>query len=334
MESVKTILLIRLSSIGDIVLTTPVIRYLSLSFPEALLDFCTREPFLSLLAGDPRLSALHTPESLPTQRYDLVVDLQNNRRSRALCRSLRAKRMVRYKKPNIRKWLLVHAHLNLFPRIESVVTRYLRALDGICTLPADVLGCELYCSPADQTFASCFAASSQPTLAICFGARHYTKRYPSSQFARVVSHLLDAQPFRILLLGGADEIADAKRLLQALPVRHHASILNLAGQCTLMQSAAVLAAADMVLGNDTGLMHIASAFKRPLYLLFGSSVSQFGFLPYHVPVRLFEVPGLSCRPCSHIGRDQCPKGEFICMEKIDAAAVARAILDDVRSSDR
>jgi heptosyltransferase-2 len=98
-----------------------------------------------------------------------------------------------------------------------------------------------------------------------------------------------------------------------------------------METAAVLQKVDAVLTNDTGLMHMASAFTKPLFVIFGSSVSEFGFLPFHTPYELFEVAGLDCRPCSHIGRDSCPEGHFRCMNDISETRIAEAVVATLKS---
>ena len=326
MQGIKKILVIRLSSIGDIILTTPLLRRLNKAYPEARIDYCTKPPFVSLLASNPRLSTIYTTKQLPTEAYDLVVDLQNNRRSRAIGRSLNAKHKVKYRKENWKKWLLVQFKINLFSSSRSVVDRYQDALINL-GVPVDLQGCELYPTSAEKAFAASYIEGSQKTLALCFGARHFTKRYTPQRFALLLSLMLKDGSIKVLLLGGKEDAAQALEILNALPESFHSKVVNLAGSCSLMQTAALLERCDAVLSNDTGLMHMASAFGKKLFVLFGSSSAAFGFLPYHTPYKLFEVEGLRCRPCSHIGRDRCPKGHFRCMNDISEALITRHILD-------
>jgi ADP-heptose:LPS heptosyltransferase len=326
MAAVNTILVIRRSSIGDIILTTPLLRELALAFPVARIDYCTKAAFSCLLAGNPYLHAMHTFEQLPSCRYDLVVDLQNNHRSKQLVRELDAGTVVRYRKQNWKKWLLVKTRIDLTGPYRSVVDRYRDSLAEF-GVNADGRGCELHPSAADRAFASCLPESGGPRLAVCFGAMHASKRYPAASFAAVLGALFEAKHMQALLLGGTEDVAYSQAILQALPERFHSQVVDLAGKCSLMQSAAVLERSDAVLCNDTGLMHMASAFEKQLFVLFGSSVSAFGFLPYRTPFELFEVQGLRCRPCSHIGRDNCPEGHFRCMVELKAEVVAAAILD-------
>jgi lipopolysaccharide heptosyltransferase II len=326
MLPIKKILVIRLSSIGDIVLTTPLLRSLQSTWPEARIDYCTKAQFTSLLAANPRISSIYTQEVPPTDGYDLVVDLQNNYRSHAIVRSLHKQHLVRYRKANWKKWLLVQWKINFYGSSRSVVDRYCDALKEFA-LSGDSLGCELYPSSSERVFASTFFDRGKKTLALCFGAKHFTKRYPPRSFVALLTLLLREEPLQILLLGGKEDAPQASEIMHALPATFQPMVVNLAGNCTLMETAAILERCDAVLCNDTGLMHIASAFGKKLFVLFGSSSASFGFLPYHVLYDLFQVEGLPCRPCSHIGRDHCPKGHFRCMNDISVDIIAERILD-------
>jgi len=324
--AINAILVVRLSSIGDIVLTTPVVEELRRAFPQARIDFCTKAPFVPLLAGNPALSSVFTPDSLPSVAYDLAVDLQNNRRSRALVRALGISSIRRYRKRNWKKLLLVRFKLNLYGAgYRSVVERYHEALDGL--IPACSATCSLYPSPEDRQFASGVLGGGLPVLAVCFGANHFTKRYPEERFASVIEQAASAMDLRVLLLGGEEDAPGAGRIIDALPENVRGKVLSMAGRTSLLQSAALLERSDLVLCNDTGLMHMASAFGKRLLVLFGSSVNEFGFLPWGTQFELLETPGLACRPCSHIGRDSCPAGHFRCMTGLDPARIAKRIIE-------
>ena len=331
MSPIRTILVIRLSSIGDIVLTTPLLRSLKVTFPEARIDYCTKSPFVSLLAENPRISSIYTLEEPPSGSYDLVVDLQNNFRSHAFVRSLDKQHLVHYRKGNWKKWLLVQCKINFYGTYLSVADRYLEAVKEF-GISGDSLGCELYPSSSASAFASTFFAGGRKTLALCFGAKHFTKRYPPRSFAALLTLLLKDKPLQVLLLGGQEDAPQAAEIMNALPDVLRPLVLNLAGSCSLMQTAAILDRSDAVLCNDTGLMHIASAFGKKLFLLFGSSSAAFGFLPCHAPYDLFEVEGLRCRPCSHIGRDRCPKGHFRCMNDLSQSLIVSKILDYLKQA--
>ena len=328
-NKIRSILVVRLSSIGDIVLTTPLLEELRRRFPLARIDYCTKAPFEPLLALNPALSSVFTPESIPSGSYDLVVDLQNNARSRAMVQGLNAGEVRRYRKKNWKKLLLVRIKLNLYSEgYRSVVDRYRGALDGI--VPSIGAPCRLFLSPADNAFATAAIGGVQPVLSICFGANHFTKRYPVESFAEVINTVAATIPIQVLLLGGKDDIPEAEKIMAALSETVRMQVRSMAGAASLMQSAALLAASDLVLTNDTGLMHMASAFSKKIFVLFGSSVGEFGFLPWHTPYELFETGGLDCRPCSHIGRSSCPEGHFRCMREIPAERIAGRIVETLK----
>ncbi|NEX13605.1 MAG: glycosyltransferase family 9 protein [Prosthecochloris sp.] len=329
-NDIRNILVIRFSSIGDIVLTTPVLRRLHAAYPEAAIDYCIKSPFVSLVKPSPYLNNVYTPAEPPRGYYDIVVDLQNNLRSRSLLRSISFDRLYRYQKRNWKKLLLVRAGLDLFDKTESVVDRYMASLAG-SAVNGDDKGCELWLSEDDRSYAASVSDSDGLQLAVCFGANHLTKRYPPQKFASVVERLVRQFRLRVFLLGGAEDMPQADEILAAISPEVASRVLNLAGKTSLTESAAVLEMCDAVLTNDTGLMHIASAFEKQLFVLFGSSVARFGFLPYNTPCSLFEVPDLKCRPCSHIGRDHCPEGHFRCMLDIPEQSIAEKISDYFKS---
>jgi ADP-heptose:LPS heptosyltransferase len=324
--SVSRILVVRLSSIGDIVLTTPVVREIAGFFHGADIEYCTKPAFRALLEGNPHLGVVHTLDAPPWGPYDLVIDLQNNFRSAKLIGSLKAGRVVRYRKRNWKKLLLVNTGIDLTGPYHSVVDRYRDSLEDFGLQP-DTRGCELFPSESDRMFAAAATDNRGRVLAVCPGAKHATKRFPAKKFANVLSSLLAAMPMHVLLLGGKEDAGAAAAIMAALSDEFRRNVTDLAGTTTIMQSAAVLERSDAVLTNDTGLMHMASAFGKQIFLLFGSSVSAFGFLPYRAPFELFEVPGLRCRPCSHIGRSVCRKGHFRCMNDLEEHDISGKILD-------
>jgi heptosyltransferase-2 len=325
MEGVKSILVIRFSSIGDVMLTTPLLRELAARWPGVRIDYCTKPPFAALLGGNPHLKTVYTVDDPPSGRYDLVIDLQNNLRSRRLAATIRTKKRVSYRKENWKKLLLVRTGVDLTGPYRSVVDRYREAVAGF-GVKADRGGCELFPSPEEKDFAVSLTGIATPLLAVCFGAMHASKRYPPEKFAGVLSRLFSSLPLRAVLLGSQDDAPFAQQLLQALPATDTDRVIDLSGRCSLMQTAAVLERCNAVLTNDTGLMHMASAFGKTLFVIFGSSAKEFGFLPHRTPFELFEVEGLECRPCSHIGRDSCPEGHFRCMNDLSPERIASAII--------
>lgn len=330
-STVKKILVVRLSSIGDIILTTPLLREVAAFFPGAVIDYCTKPAFRTLLDGNPHVAAIHTLDAPPTGPFDLVIDLQNNFRSIKLIGNLKAGKVVRYRKRTWKKMVLVRTGIDITGPYRSVVERYRASLSGFGPEP-DGKGCELFPSVSDRIFAAAETGTGTPLLAVCPGAKHATKRYPAEKYAKVLAALFKVIPLKAVLLGGGEDSLVAAQIVAAVPEAFRGQIIDLSGRTTFLQSAAVLERSDVVLANDTGLMHMASAFGKKIFLLFGSSVPAFGFLPYQVPFELFEVQGLGCRPCSHIGRDTCRKGHFRCMNDLKESEIAGKILDYLNQS--
>ncbi len=315
------VLVIRLSSIGDILLTTPILRALKAKFQHAEIDFLTKPSFKQLLEGNPALTTIFTTENFePKQRYDLVVDLQHSLASRKYHRL--GKKTVCYQKENWKKFLLVNFKVNWYRGYESVVERYAKSLAPF-EVRLDEKGCEVFLNREELDFGKSHRTAEKPVLAVCFGARHFTKRFPPERFASALKQLLEKNPIDIWLLGGKEDAPIADEIVSRM--RSKSSVKNFAGRHTLRETAAMLAHADAVLSNDTGLMHMAAAFQKPMVVLFGSSVKEFGFLPYKSPFQLLEVEGLNCRPCSHIGREACPKSHFKCMRDISESGLVNAV---------
>ncbi|MDW8466629.1 MAG: glycosyltransferase family 9 protein [Chloroherpetonaceae bacterium] len=281
------ILIIRLSSIGDIVLATPLVRQVRTRFPHATIDFLTKPAFAELLAHNSHLSHLFTTENFTSAyRYDLCIDLQNNWRSYRLRHRLASKTFV-YRKQNWRKFLLVAFKWRWQLDTRPVPLRYLSACAPL-GLVDDGKGCELFLSDAHRAFAQ-RSLAALPTLAVCYGAKHFTKRFPLEKLARVLNALQQAEPLlQVVLLGGREDAVLGQMLTQQLTPSP--LVKNFSGQCSLLESAALIERADAVLTNDTGLMHIAAAFQKRLVVLFGSSVREFGFLPFRAPFRADRKP--------------------------------------------
>jgi heptosyltransferase-2 len=325
----KRILVIRLSSIGDLVLTTPILRQLKAAFCDAKIDALTKPAYSTILQGNPALSTIFTTETFkPETRYDLVVDLQNNFTSRKYHRF--GEKVVKYRKENWKKFLLVQFKVNVYQGYESVVERYAKSLAPF-GVRLDEKGCEIFLSDIEQEFGKAHR-SELPVLAVCFGAKHFTKRFPPERFASALNHLLEKRVVEVWLLGGKEDAPFAEKILDS--VRQKDCVKNFSGKHTLRETASLIASADAVLSNDTGLMHMAAAFQKPMVVLFGSSVKEFGFLPYKVPFTLLEVEGLACRPCSHIGRERCPKSHFKCMYEIPEEQILRAIENALKQGEK
>ena len=314
------ILIIRFSSLGDIVLTTPVIRCLKNQLEGVELHFLCKERMAPALGDNPYLSRViffdkhdrRLPAVLKEEQYDAVVDLQNNRYSRRLVRRL-GKKHLAFPKLDFRKLLLVLFKWNLMPDIH-IVERYLEAVRplGVCH---DGKGLDYFLKEEDFRRLDGFGLPAH-YVAVAVGSQHATKQIPVEKLAEIKR--LTRLPFVFL--------GDARDALLVRELCAESSAFNLCGQLPLSVSAACISRADFVLTGDTGLMHIASALHKKTVSLWGNTVPQFGMYPYQPENReyvyIVENKTLCCRPCSKLGYSRCPLGHFKCMRGIPATKVA------------
>jgi ADP-heptose:LPS heptosyltransferase len=313
----KKILIIRFSSIGDIVLTTPVIRCLKLQQPGTEIHFLSKKSFQSLLENNPHITKVHTIEKdvkeitdvLKKENFDYVVDLHNNLRSMHIKRLL-GKPAATFKKLNFKKWLLVNFKINRMPALH-VVDRYMQTVEKF-GVKNDRMGLDYFIPKKDEVDVHAFPVTHQNGyIGFVIGAKHFTKQLPTEKIISICKKI--NQP--IILLGGKEDAERGELISKAVGL----TIYNACGAYNLNQSASIIRQATKIISHDTGLMHIAAAFKKEIISVWGNTVPAFGFTPY-LPApasRIIEVKGLSCRPCSKIGYDHCPKGHFKCMKEID-----------------
>jgi heptosyltransferase-2 len=310
-SDLKKILIIRLSSMGDILLTTPLIRSIKKLNPNIQIDFVIKTEFFDVLKHNPYLNNIyqyskHTSEkrelinSLKANRYEIVIDLQNNLRSREIIRHLDCK-IQRFKKNSINKFLLVHFKINKLKDAHQIPVRY-----------AETAGIELDTEGLD------FFTSNEPDpklktndkfIGLCPGAKHFTKRWPKEYFIEL-GKKLESTGYKVAIFGGPDEVELIEELTGQLN-----SALNFCNE-NILQTAANMKMCRAIYTNDSGAMHLASAMKVPIIAFFGSTVREFGFFPYKAKSIELENKNLSCRPCTHIGRKSCPKIHFKCMKEI------------------
>lgn len=321
-------LIVRFSSIGDIVLTSPVIRSLKKQIPGAEIHYLTRTGFSKVLEFNPYIDRLWCTDGsledvipdLKKENYDFIFDLHHNLRSLKLKLILRRPSRS-FQKLNLRKWLRVQLKSGWLPPVH-IVDRYLETAKHL-NLKNDGAGLDFYTGPvANSFFEKLPFRTDQSFRVLVAGARHFTKQIPFSLWEGIVKQLNEPA----VILGGKEdyERAEAIRLLSP------ECIFNLCGQCSLGESAAIIQRSSVVITPDTGLMHIAAAFHKPIVSVWGNTIPDFGMYPYmpgeEHKVALVEVSELPCRPCSKIGYSACPKKHFRCMLDIDPVEIERQAL--------
>ncbi|MBJ6145206.1 glycosyltransferase family 9 protein [Hymenobacter sp. BT559] len=312
------ILVLRFSSIGDIVLTTPVVRQLKTQVPGARVHFATKPAYRSLLEANPYVDRTHVlsgtlgelVRELRAEQFDFIVDLHNNLRTRLIRLQLPGVLGRAFDKLNWQKWLLVNFKIDRLPPVH-IVDRY-RAAAAAFGIRDDGGGLDYFIPPGQEVevtaaLPSGFQAGNY--VAVAIGAQHATKRLPVEKLIELVAKLA---PRPVVLLGGPEDESTGHVI--ELAFQHpHSPVFNACGQFSLHQSASLVQQADFVVSHDTGLMHIAAAFGKEIFSVWGNTVPQFGMYPYRTSFQALEVLGLPCRPCSKIGFAKCPQGHFKCM---------------------
>lgn len=336
------ILIIRFSSIGDIVLTTPVMRCLRKKFGEdADIHYICKDNFISILSENPYINKLHSYtksnektviQQLKAEKFDVVIDLQNNWRSLRLRWAISAPKNYVFNKLNVRKWWLTQFKIDILPATH-VVQRYMQTVAPLGVV-YDGQGLDYFIAKSAEISLSAYAstdfwAAFPTSIAIAIGAAHGTKQIPAIKIIEI-AQILAAQGKALLLLGGKEDIEKADSISAACAGTKTSNIINLVGQISLHSSADLLRQVAAVIAPDTGLMHIAAALGCRLISVWGSTVPKFGMSPFYrdgqqARAQIVENKNIACRPCSKLGYPACPKKHFNCMMEIQAAEIVRQI---------
>ncbi len=309
MNTSRKILIIRLSSLGDVILTTPIIRQLKSNQPETLIDFLvdhryksaleTNENLNSIIEFDKEKNIQAIINKLKKETYDSVIDLQNNFRSRKITSGL-GSNVLRFHKPTIKKFLLVKLKWNRFKELRTIPQMYADSISDFSlsyTSPEIVLPEEKLPS----------VKSADNFIGFAPGAKHFTKMWPLEYYIEL-GRMLNDDGYTILLLGGKTDKVKCSEIHNAIN-----DSIDLCTNDDLLQIGRDMRECKVVVCNDSGLMHLAQSVNVPLISIFGSTVKEFGFFPNSDKSVVVENNEIDCRPCSHIGKSKCPKGHFKCM---------------------
>jgi ADP-heptose:LPS heptosyltransferase len=316
-------LIVRFSSIGDIVLTTPVVRHLKQQVEDAEIHYLTKSNYAPLLEANPHIDKIHALNGemnplihlLKSEGIDYVIDLHHNLRSERIKYGLKRFDFTVHKL-NWKKWLFVTFKIDRMPDRHIVD----RNLDTIKTFieGLDDRGLDYYIPVKDEVDIQALPkAFRKGYIGLSIGAQHETKKLPVASLIELSRNL----DYPLVILGGPGDHETGEAIVSALPGK---SILNGCGPYNIHQSASLVRQAKVLITHDTGLMHIGAAFQKKILSVWGNTVPRFGMFPYRTdPSSIqFEVTGLSCRPCSKIGHQKCPKGHFKCMLEQDLDGIA------------
>jgi len=324
----KKILIIRFSSIGDIVLTTPVLRCLKQQINSVEIHFLTKKQFFPLLQNNPNIDKIHFIEKrlkevipqLKSKKFDYIIDLHKNIRSISVILRLR-KPFSTFKKLNLKKWLLTNFKINLLPKIH-IVDRYMKAAKHF-NIKNDYKGLDYFIPKDEEINIDCLPQSHQKGyIGFVIGAKHITKQLPENKIISVCQKI--NKP--IVLLGDERDRKNGEVIKKIVGDK----IFNACGLYNINQSASLIKQAEKIITTDTGLMHIAAALKKDILSIWGNTVPEFGMYPYFSKdaqdkSKIIENKNLSCRPCSKLGFKKCPKKHFKCMNLIDEQEIIKWI---------
>jgi ADP-heptose:LPS heptosyltransferase len=326
-------LIIRLSSIGDIVLTTPVVRCLKQQVKDAEVHFCVRQDYADVLKNNPFIDKIvflnddlsELTKRLKNEKYDYIIDLHRNIRTKIIKRKLGTKSFS-FDKLNFKKWLLVNFRINRLPPVH-IVDRYLKSVQSF-HVKNDGQGLDYFISIEDEkVIESLPPVFKNGYIGFVIAAKHFTKQLPSEKIISICLKI--NQP--IILLGGPEDVKKAEEIIHgAHRLKSDSIIFNSCGKFSINQSAALVKHATKIITHDTGLMHIAAAFKKNILTVWGNTIPELGMYPYYgtnktVHEQRFEIKNLYCRPCSKIGFKKCPQQHFRCMLEQNETAIAEAI---------
>lgn len=320
------ILVIRFSSIGDIVLTSPVLRCIKEQLSNVELHVLTKKQYASLYATNPNVDYLHewgeeneiVLSDLKMAAFDYVIDLHKNLRTSKIKSQLR-RESYSFPKLNIQKWLYVNFKWNRMPDVH-IVDRYFEAVKPL-GVENDGKGLDFRVKIDFMSFAKRFPGKEK-YIAVAIGAQFATKKMPTEKMVEVLKNF----PLNIVLIGGANDREEGEEIRKLLPEQN---INNTCGALSIHESAQVIKDSEVLITNDTGMMHIGAAFETPIVSIWGNTVPDFGMYPYRPNApdsySIHEVKGLSCRPCSKIGFAKCPKGHFKCMMNQDVEGIRKQV---------
>lgn len=326
----KKILIIRFSSIGDIVLTTPVVRCVKNKYPDAQIHYLTKASFESVVASNPHIKKVWTIKEhvneviadLQKIGFDHIIDLHKNIRSKQVRLKLKTSYST-FEKLNFQKWLLTNFKINKMPNIH-IVDRYIEAGKEL-GIVNDGKGLDFFIDPKNEVTPPIHGEY----VALVIGTAHATKALTAQKSADII----EALSLPVVLIGGP---GDTQKAEEIIGLSDGETVINTCGKLNIEQSASVLKKSTAVISPDTGMMHIASALEKPIISIWGNTVPEFGMYPY-IPqdkskVNIVEVTGLDCRPCSKIGYESCPKKHFNCINNIDVDFVKK-IVDRIVTAD-
>jgi ADP-heptose:LPS heptosyltransferase len=322
-SNVKKILLFRLSSFGDIVLTFPLVNILRNNFPDAFISFITKDEYIPLISLNPKIDNCISIQMINNNssnrqvrfsEYDIIIDLQNNIKSK-LFLPIFQKNIFRYKKNNFKKFILVLFKINLFSEVIPVYKKYIQSVKSIIPYYSEIF------SISDLNFIN-NNIPAENYIALAPSSKHFTKIYPVENYIKIINNL-NSSTFVLLGDNSENDLKICNQISESCK-----NVINKCGKLSFSELAGVINNSKCVLSNDSGISHLSESLNRKVVAIFGSSIPEFGFAPQLIKSIMIENKEIKCRPCSHIGKPKCPKKTFDCMKNIDYKLIISKLIED------
>ncbi len=325
MKDLKKILIIQTASLGDVVLSTPLIEKLHDFYPKADIDFLLKNGSESLLRYHPYLKRVMVWDKseekykrlwellgiIRAEHYDLVVNVQRFASSGFLTAFSNAKLTTGFSKNPFALFFSKRIKHRIQKQGGGVheIERNLKLIEFVTD--NTIVKPRLY--PSQHDFAHMSQYKTKRFITVSPASLWHTKQFPKEKWVGFISSL---EPDWVIYFLGSDR--DKTLIDNIISESNHNNSLNLAGRLTLLESAALMRDASMNFTNDSAPMHLASAMNAPVAAIFGSTIPAFGFGPLSEKSFIVETDeNLACRPCGLHGHHKCPKKHFKCMSTIE-----------------
>jgi len=316
LERILKILVIRFSSFGDIVLTYPFLNELRRLYPEAQIDFLVKKQFIGVIQLHSAVDNIfilsdNGKNRMKSEKYDVVFNLQGNPKSIFLSLYL-GRKIFKVRKDTLKKLVLVNLKINTLQNSLPVFAKYLvtlRAFNPEARTDYTVTG---------KLRTAEFGNNTGEYSVVSPSSKHFTKRMPADKFIEILNSFKTK-----IILTGDNNVIDAE--ICSYISKNVSNAENLCGKLTFGELAAYIQKSKFIICNDSGILHLAEALNKKVFVFFGNTVKEFGFYPQLSSTEIFDSGELDCRPCSHIGKNKCIKGHFKCMNDIDIKTVKKRI---------
>ncbi|MCB0274543.1 MAG: lipopolysaccharide heptosyltransferase II [Calditrichaeota bacterium] len=334
----QRILVFQTAFLGDAILTIPLIEALKDRFPAALIDIVVIPGAVNILETLPYINAvipfdkrgngkglkglLGLAALLRRRNYDLALVPHRSFRTALLVKLSRITFTLSFDRS---AGAFLYSQTVPYRRDFHEINRNLALGTPLGLDPLKQRFPKVYPTPEDRQKVSDWLdgaalKTGQPLIALAPGSVWNTKRWPAERFGRLAG-LLARGGFQPVMIGGPADVQTGA----AVEAVFGGPLPNAIGQLTLRESAALLERCNALITNDSAPLHLAVATATPVVAIFGATVTEFGFYPYHPDDMVVETAGLSCRPCGAHGGHKCPIGTFECMLNIEASRVFEAL---------